>query len=209
MDCAFCTEFATSGVNDHRIGRIIAEDTGWVLLPTVGCFTPGYCLFMPLDHVDAAAELPTTDLARVEASVEQMRAHIESAFGPTILAEHGSRDCQLGAGCCTHCHLHLIPVPDPDAVTDAYRITGGSGTALSGLAELPSAIDGPYLYLSPGAGEHLLWPAHTGFARQYVRRVCARLHGVAGQFDWRDHPFDHNQRLTADTLRGAFDQQVP
>jgi diadenosine tetraphosphate (Ap4A) HIT family hydrolase len=204
MDCAFCTEFASSGGDS----RIIAEDAGWVLLPTVGCFTPGYCLFMPLQHVDAAADLHPTELRSVEATVEGMRAHVTSAFGPTILAEHGSRDCQLGAGCCTHCHLHLIPVPDPGAVTDAYQRTGGNGNALRGLADLPTAADGPYLYLSPGPGEHLLWPADTRFARQYVRRVCARLHGVVGQYDWRDHPFDRNQRLTADILRGTFDRQA-
>jgi diadenosine tetraphosphate (Ap4A) HIT family hydrolase len=204
MDCAFCTEFASISGGS----RVIAEDAGWVLLPTVGCFTPGYCLFMPLNHIDAAADLQPTELARVEATVEQMRARIEPTFGPTILAEHGSRDCQLGAGCCTHCHLHLIPVPDPDAVTDAYLTTGGTGKALRGLADLPTAAAGPYLYLSPRPGEHLLWPADTRFARQYVRRVCARLHGLASRYDWRDHPFGHNQRLTADILRGTFDQQA-
>jgi diadenosine tetraphosphate (Ap4A) HIT family hydrolase len=204
MDCAFCTEFA----NVSGDSRIIAEDAGWVLLPTVGCFTLGYCLFMPLNHVDAAADLHPTDLASVEPIAEQMRARIETAFGPTILAEHGSRDCQLGAGCCTHCHLHLIPVPDPDAVTDAYRTTGGAGKALRALADLSTAADGPYLYLSPRPGEHLLWQADTRFARQYVRRVCARLHGLAGQYDWRDHPYGPNQRLTADILRGTLDRRA-
>lgn len=208
MDCAFCTEFANIGGNDDSISRIIAEDAGWVLLPTVGCFTPGYCLFMPIDHIDAAADLHPAELARVEAAAEQVRARIASAFGPTILAEHGSRDCQLGAGCCTHCHLHLIPVPDPDAVTDAYQTTGGSGNRLRGLADLPTTAEGPYLYLSPRPGEHMLWPADTRFARQYVRRVCARLHGLADQYDWRDHPFGHHQRRTADILRGTFEQQA-
>jgi hypothetical protein len=137
-----------------------------------------------------------------------MRARIESAFGPAILAEHGSRDCRLGAGCCTHCHLHLIPVPDPDAVTDAYQDTGGDGSALRGLADLPAAADGPYLYLSTRPGQHLLWLADNRFARQYVRRVCARLHDVADQHDWRDYPFSHNQRLTADILRGAANRQL-
>lgn len=201
MDCAFCIEFASSSGDS----RIMAEDAGWVLLPTLGCFTPGYCLFMPLDHIDAAADLHPTELARIEAGVERMRDRIASAFGPTILAEHGSRDCQLGAGCCTHCHLHLIPVPDPDVVTDAYQATGGTGNALRGLADLPAAADGPYLYLSPRPGHHLLWPADTRFARQYVRRVCARLHGLASRYDWRDHPFRHNQRLTADLLQDTFD----
>jgi diadenosine tetraphosphate (Ap4A) HIT family hydrolase len=198
MECAFCTEFAAVGDS-----RIIIEDTGWVLLPTVGSFTPGYCLFMPIDHVDAAADLDPAALVDVEAAVEDHRSLVESMFGPTIVAEHGSRDCELGAGCCTHCHLHIIPVPDTAAVTAAYQYTGGDGVVLGGLSDLPAAAEGPYLYLSARRGEHMLWPADNRFARQYVRRVCARLHGLAGQYDWRDHPFAGNQRTTLDVLRGA------
>jgi len=198
MDCTFCTEFAGK---DDGPGRIIAESDGWVLLPTVGCFTPGYCLFMPVDHLDAAADLTPRDLERVESAVEDMRDRISTVFGPTILAEHGSRGCQLGAGCCTHCHLHLIPVPEPDAVTESYRATGADPILVTGLADLPAVVEGPYLHLSPRPGQHLLWPADSRFARQYVRRVCARLHGMADRYDWRDFPFADNQRLTVEALR--------
>ncbi|WP_447002472.1 hypothetical protein ACRAKI_22420 [Saccharothrix isguenensis] len=198
MDCAFCVEFADPG----ETNRIIVEEDGWVLLPTIGSFTPGYCLYMPLEHVDAAADLPVQALSKAQAAVEGVRSRITSAFGPTIVAEHGSRDCELGAGCCTHCHLHLIPVPITDAVTTAYRATGGDATVLSGLAGLPAVATGPYLYLSPEPGQHLYWPADTRFARQYVRRVCAKLHGLADQYDWRDHRFDEHQRYTLEVLRG-------
>jgi diadenosine tetraphosphate (Ap4A) HIT family hydrolase len=204
MDCSFCIEFTRNG----RESRILLEEAEWVLLPTLGCLTPGYCLIMPLEHIDAAADVPIAELPRIEATVERMRVRIESAFGPAIVAEHGSRNCQLGAGCCTHCHLHLVPVPDPDAVTAAYQRTGGAARLLRSLADLPMAVEGPYLYLSPRPGEHLLWHADTRFARQYVRRVCAELHGIAAQYDWRDHPFTHNQHLTAAILRDALAKQT-
>lgn len=202
MDCAFCTEFA--GTPPSRQGtRIICESGGWVLLPTAGCFTPGYCLFMPLEHLDAAADAALAELAQVAVAAEQMRALITTVCGPVIIAEHGPRGCELGASCCGHAHLHLIPVPDPGAVTAAYQATGGPGRRLASLTALPEASDGPYLYLSSRPGEHLLWPA-DGFARQYVRRVCAAQHGIPGQFDWRDHPFDANQALTLTMLRAAM-----
>jgi diadenosine tetraphosphate (Ap4A) HIT family hydrolase len=201
VDCAFCTEFsALPGSGQGK--RIICEVSGWVLLPTVGCFTPGYCLFMPLDHIDAAADATPGELAHVGAAAEKMRALISSVFGPVIIAEHGPRDCELGAGCCTHAHLHLIPVPDPSAVIAAYRATGGPGHRMDSLADLPGVVEGPYLYLSPQPGEHLVWPS-PGFARQYVRRVCAGLHGAGDRFDWRDHSFDGNQALTVTMLRAA------
>lgn len=199
MDCAFCVEFADFP-SAARETRIICEVNGWVLLPTAGCFTPGYCLFMPLDHIDASADAPPLELTRVAAAIEDMRASISGVFGPVIVAEHGPRGCQLGASCCSHAHLHLIPVPDVDAVAAAYRATGGPGCCLENLADLSGYADGPYLYLSPRPGEHLLWPSE-GFSRQYVRRVCAAQHGVGDQFDWRDYAFTDNQALTVALLR--------
>jgi diadenosine tetraphosphate (Ap4A) HIT family hydrolase len=202
VDCAFCTEFSVLP-RPRQETRIICETSEWVLLPTVGCFTPGYCLFMPLDHIDAVADVAPGELVGTGTSVEEMRTLITGVFGPVIVAEHGPRGCELGAGCCSHAHLHLIPVPDVEAVTSAYQATSGPGRRLERLACLPDTVEGPYLYLSPRPGEHLLWPS-AGFARQYVRRVCAALHGVANRFDWRDHPFDENQALTVTALRAAI-----
>lgn len=202
MVCAFCTEFSTLALGSLN-GRVIAEASDWVLLPTVGCFTPGYCLFMPIEHFDAAADVPHRGLWNAGTALEEMRTLIAGVFGPTIVAEHGPHGCELGAGCCSHAHLHLIPVPDPDAVTAAYQETGGPGRRLDDLADLPKLVDGPYVYLSPEPGRHLLWPS-AGFARQYVRRVCAALHGVGDQYDWRDHPFDANGETTISMLREAL-----
>ncbi|GLY02156.1 HIT domain-containing protein [Actinoplanes sp. NBRC 101535] len=196
MDCAFCAEFTTPGAN-----RIILEEESWVLLPTIGCFVPGYCLFMPLDHVEATADLSPSSLRQVASAVERRRTLVESRFGPTVVAEHGARNCDLGAACCTHCHLHLIPIPEPDAVVEAYRRIGGDGRRVDGLCAMPGAATGPYLYLSPRPGEHLLWAADDRFPRQFVRRVTARLHGLADRYDWRDHPFPRTQQETLRLLR--------
>jgi hypothetical protein len=158
---------------------------------------------MPIRHIDAAADAPLSELARIQDMVEEMRTAITSVFGPTIIAEHGPRGCQLGASCCSHAHLHLIPVPDPNAVVNAYQITGGPGLNIRGITDLAQTADDPYLYLSPKPGAHLIWPAH-GFARQYVRRVCASLHGIDTYFDWRDHPFTQNQSLTINALQDSL-----
>ncbi|MEU4496914.1 hypothetical protein OG729_14730 [Streptomyces sp. NBC_00210] len=195
MDCQFCTEFtARQGTT-----RIITETAcGWVLLPTIGALTPGYCLFMPVEHLDAAADVSPAGLERVAAETEEMRTLIQARYGPVILAEHGPRDCELGASCCSHCHLHLIPVPDPDAITAAYEKAGGPGLRLASMADLPTAAEGSYLYLSPRPGEHYYWLS-AGFARQFVRRVCAYELGIGEYFDWRDHPFTaHRERTFAE-----------
>jgi diadenosine tetraphosphate (Ap4A) HIT family hydrolase len=203
LDCQFCTEFAAIGTNS----RIITDIDEWVLLPTVGCFTPGYCLLMPIRHIDAVADASSQELSKVQASAEDMREAISSLFGPVIIAEHGPRGCELGASCCSHAHLHFIPVPKPEAVVAAYRTAGGPGRAIENLAELPQTVNGPYMYLSPRPGQHLQWPSH-GFARQYVRRVCASLHGVGEYFDWRDYPFTENQAYTLDAVRNLLSTAV-
>ncbi|MFE1987627.1 hypothetical protein [Streptomyces mirabilis] len=196
MDCQFCTEFTAC----ETTTRIITETAGgWVLLPTIGALAPGYCLFMPLEHLDAAAELTSADLSAVAAEAERMRTVIEARYGPVILAEHGPRDCELGASCCSHCHLHLIPVPNPDAVLAAYEKTGGTGRRITSLPDLSTVADGSYLYLSPRPGQHYYWPS-AGFARQFVRRVCADQLGLGEFFDWRDHPFAHNRERTFSEL---------
>ncbi|MFH8224600.1 hypothetical protein ACH4C2_35425 [Streptomyces sp. NPDC018057] len=192
MECQFCTEFAAREYSTRIITTTVG---GWVLLPTTGALTPGYCLFMPLQHLDAAADVTPDALERVATEAEQMRTLIQARYGPVILAEHGPRDCEPGASCCSHCHLHLIPVPDPDAITAAYEKTGGPGLRLVSLAGLPAAADGSYLYLSPRPGEHYYW-ASAGFARQFVRRVCADQFGIGDHFDWRDHPFVENRERT-------------
>ncbi|MFE9558397.1 hypothetical protein ACFYMW_36190 [Streptomyces sp. NPDC006692] len=192
MDCQFCTEFAAR----ESTTRIITETTeGWVLLPTVGALTAGYCLFMPLEHLDAAADVTPARLQRVADETEGMRALIQARYGPVILAEHGPRECELGASCCSHCHLHLIPVPDPGQILAAYEKIGGPGLRLTSMTDLPTVVDGSYLYLSPHPREHYYWPS-AGFARQFVRRVCADQLGIGASYDWRDHPFAENRQRT-------------
>ena len=205
MDCQFCTEFSSTAEGG---GRIITEIDGWLLLPTIGCFTPGYSLLMPRHHIDAVADATSPEVTKLQKSVEDIRAVITSEFGPTIVAEHGPRGCQLGASCCSHAHLHFIPVPDPHAVNCAYQATGGPGRAISGLHDLVLVDHVPYVYLSPWPGTHLFWPA-DGFARQYVRRVCASLLGIGQHFDWRDHAFADNQDLTFRTLRELINPRLP
>lgn len=199
-DCQFCTEFNERAPKT----RIITEADGWVLLPTIGCLTPGYTLFMPLEHLDAAADFPAIDLHRVETGLEEMRALVQSHFGPAIIAEHGPRDCERGASCCSHVHLHIIPVKDADAILASYEEVGGPSQRLDSLADLPDAAESSYLYLSPRPGEHHYWPADGRFQRQFVRRVVADQLGIPAQYDWRDHPFTDNRQLTYDTLTAAL-----
>ena len=199
MDCSFCAEFARPGGGE----RIITRDGDWVLLPTLGCFVAGYCLLMPIDHLQAVADLPAGQLHALEARIERLRSHLAGQFGAAIVAEHGPGACDLGASCCTHAHLHLIPIGAAGAITDAYQQTGGAPEVLDELAGLRGLAGSPYLYLSPRPGMHLAWPA-AGFPRQFVRRVCAGILGMPDRYDWRDYAFEHTMRATLTRLRATL-----
>jgi diadenosine tetraphosphate (Ap4A) HIT family hydrolase len=175
----------------------------WVLIPTVGCFTPGYSLFLPIDHVQSIAEVGHEQLEQVALWAEEIRHIVVGEYGPTVIGEQGSTQMDLGAGSVPHAHLHVVPVPDCASVAAAYHAVGGPGRSLHGLSELSEVADGPYMYLSPRPGAHFFWPADA-FPRQFLRRTCASTVGLEEYFDWPDHPFTENQLVTRDALWPKF-----
>lgn len=197
IDCAFCDEFA----QPTEATWIVARTQSRVVLPTIGCLTQGYVLYMPHEHTLAFADLDGAELRECEQDIDGLRSILADQYGPMIAAEHGPRECDLGAGCCEHAHMHLIPVPAPDRVVKEYVKIGGPTEPVRALAECLASVDQAYVYVSPAPAEHYIWPA-TAFPRQWVRRVCADIHGRASQWDWRDHPFDPERRRTYDALAG-------
>lgn len=199
MSCYFCSEFNSS--TDPQ-SRIIWEDDDFLVLPTMGCFTPGYCLLMPRDHVLSFANLPLDQLRGGLKVAEQWRGKIEKRFGQTVIAEHGAGECGLnGAACCDHAHLHLIPVHGRiGQVSRQYLDAGGSPTVLAEPEEVCRLSGAPYILLSPRPGQWWIWQELGGFQRQFVRRVCAGVLGIGAYSDWRTHTFKENMALTKSVL---------
>lgn len=198
IDCAFCDEFA----QPTEATWIVARTQSRVILPTIGCLTQGYLLYMPHEHTLAFADLDGAELRDCEQDIDGLRIALFDRYGPLIVAEHGPRECDLGAGCCDHAHIHLIPVPSPDRVVEEYVEIGGPTELYRTLAECLVSVQAAYVYVSPAPAEHYVWPA-AAFPRQWVRQLCADIHGRASQWDWRDHPFDPERRRTYDALVGV------
>lgn len=194
MDCEFCIEFSAGSP------RLLAFGD-YFLLPTVGCFIPGYCLLVPRTHTLSFAELFACGSGRVDALL-RARLLVTAQFGPVIVAEHGSSACNLGAGCCAHAHVHMIPCQEPKRVAIAHEAVGGSPTRLDSVSALSTYAGQSYLYLSTEPGTTLVWTSGA-FPRQFVRRVCAELIGQGNNYDWRDHPFTDNMNWTIAALRSA------
>jgi diadenosine tetraphosphate (Ap4A) HIT family hydrolase len=198
--CSFCDEFLEQG---HST-RIIYESSLLTLVPTIGCFTPGYCLLLPRRHVRSFAELKVFELETVSSQLTKVLETIESQFGPTIIAEHGASQYENGAACCEHAHIHIIPVGLTDAARFIYISRLGLPIRIDRLEELKSLEGKPYLYLSTQEDEHLAWTDIDSVPRQFVRRVAAAVLGRPGDFDWRSLPFESNMKKTLDALGKRF-----
>lgn len=199
--CQFCLEFD----NPPRTpNRILCADASFVVLPTIGAFTPGYILLMPRHHVRSFAELDGPVLERAGRIAENLRRVLNDLYGPTIVAEHGpGGPTEPSAACCDHAHWHLIPT-EPAAVVDAYETAGGSPEILPDVRGLRDQAGRAYMYLSPIRHSHFRWSHSVQFGSQFVRRVTASLIGRGDQYDWAVCPFTENMLLT----RMVLEQRV-
>jgi diadenosine tetraphosphate (Ap4A) HIT family hydrolase len=207
--CEFCIELSGNAVD--AFDRWLHWDTNLAIGPSIGHFTPGYLLFVPLEHRSSFARLSSPTLRNAADYLTFTRLLVSDLYGPPIVAEHGS--CGLsrpGVACCEHAHLHLIPMPDErhcDEVRAEYIARDAHYVELSSLNDLAKWGDDPYLYLSVRPGEHLLWPLsssnETLFPSQFVRRVCSEILGVK-EWDWRLDPFIEEAVQTRKRLGEAF-----
>jgi len=204
-NCPFCDEFSRTGGAGRD--RIITEFTDSVLVPTVGCFVPGYVLLIPKVHISSFAMLADDAMGATATQIEQIRKVIAETFSidDVIVAEHGAVDNEhCGASCIVHAHLHFIPVRNKWRVLQTFIEVGGNPTIYDSFEALSELRKQPYIYLSLGARQHLVWPDTGKFQRQFVRRVCASHHGIGAQFNWRIFPFEKNAQQTLALLRNRF-----
>lgn len=207
MSCQFCKELA--GWDDHN--RWWQQDDDWVVGPTVGHFTPGYLLMLPIDHIRALAESSLSQLGRAADHIGYVRGVLARQYGPVVVAEHGSgSSCDRGAACCDHAHLHFIPLPDVECVEKVkheYLRRDENFTILDSLRDLRRMDGSPYLYLSTSTDEHWVWQLNDQnralFPRQFVRRICATVLGTQC-WDWRRHPLLTEMCATRDQLAQEF-----
>ena len=206
-DCAFCTEFAHIDRQPNR--KIMTFRNQFILLPTLGCFREGYCLYMPIKHERSFASLGEQRLARIGLEIEYIRQTVVDEFlTPVIVAEHGPGIGDKSANSCDHAHMHIIPVDNIDQVLSEFYKQGGPPQQLTKFSDIEQYKTSAYIYLSYEAGQHLVWRNVTLFKRQFVRRVCAGLDGLGEKFDWQLYPFYENMLQTMRVLRKRFQREV-
>jgi diadenosine tetraphosphate (Ap4A) HIT family hydrolase len=204
--CPFCEEFANP---NYQPDRKIWENDDFILLPSLGSFTPGYLLLMPKIHIKSYATLSQKELTMALDIVECTREVVSREFGPVILAEHGVGKPGLrSSACCEHAHWHLIPC-DPWKVSAEYDRTAGRPAILQDIGDLCSWNGKSYLFLSPLKHVFWVWDQSEQFTSQFIRQVCARTMGIDEFYDWALFPFADNMIITKQKLTAPLCSAIP
>lgn len=195
--------------SEREMDRItLTSDLDVSLLPTLGCFVPGYSLAVPSRPAFSFAELEPEELKIFSSTLNRWRAILAQVMGEVAIAEHGSsRECAQTAACVAQAHLHLIPLPGLiDELRKRYYQAGGEpdGT-FHNLSELRETIsDEPYVLFSPSQDIFEVWLGTENFRRQFIRSQSAELLGIPDLYNWKVHPFVEQMELTSGLLRQVF-----
>lgn len=205
--CQFCEDFSAPPDGPQRP---IWQNADFVVLPPIGCFTPGYLLLMPRQHVRSFACLRHQMLGRAIETAERVRVVVKSAFGQSgvIIAEHGAGGGSVAtASTCDHAHWHIIPVDPRFVLRVCYEAAGAPG-ALSAPDKIRSFRGKSYVLLSPESDEYLVWPYSEVFYPQFMRKVCADYHEVGEFYNWREFAFTANMLLTRERLASEIEREM-
>lgn len=209
--CSFCNEIAGKEYNNlfksiiepHYFisSRIIHESEHWVVMPTIGCFSPGYILFVTKKHFLSLGHAPVDvhdDLKRLVDGFERL---LQNLFNKkTVLFEHGALDAVRKGGCCIdHAHLHMLP-HDSDFTT-YFRDKTYLVRSIDSTLELRDQIGNKrsYLYLKNNKDD-LYIVENEYIPSQICRKIITANMKIPEVWDWRQHYFIDNIKITYEKL---------
>ena len=212
--CSFCFEInETSGVeHDANLNlykkmagglgsssRVIWESENLLLMPTIGCFTEGYCLLVTRDHYFSMAEFARSnggsELSLVLGGIQNM---MNALYNGCIFFEHGAidRQCKAG-GCSDHAHLHIMPKIDNVLKRTQKHHDFVKYSSIDRIKNISSA------YLLFYDGEEYYVSTSELVPSQYFRQLLAQEAGIGEKWDWRKHPFKTNIQTTLNSMRNV------
>lgn len=203
--CCLCAQMAGDASDDllqeHLGGEYVrrARPVGQQLeiIPSLGALAKGHLLLCPTDHVRSFAELGSSRLAGVEATLGMVAAALSKATGHAVqFFEHGDDPSSDRVSCSvSHAHIHLVPHPI-DLAPLAETVVRWE--PIGRLADLPKTSNGrEYLALRGLKGNWQMAIAPPqGHQSQLLRRLMARSLGRPESWNWRTAP---NLPLTEST----------
>jgi diadenosine tetraphosphate (Ap4A) HIT family hydrolase len=144
------------------------------------------------------ASLRRNSMDELIAAIQEIRDLAQSSFGKMLVFEHGMGDGEVGAGCVSHAHVHLIP---SDTKLDEAVLASVDDWQPVQLANLTDLAGSEYLLFMDT--RDVVSGRVNRTARvpsQHVRRVLAKELGLDDQWDWAVYPFVSNGIQTYESL---------
>lgn len=208
--CVYCSGLLRRAVTERQPwDTVLAETSGFVVVPTKGALVPGWLLVVSKQHRLCAGEQTPTEQAEALAGVSLARELVERAYGPATVFEHGPASAGTAVGCgIDHLHFHVVPLPFSleKASTDLRpSLMWRDAHSPAVTAELYRERRSYLLLQEPIGGWRV---AHAPQVRQFFRQAIAARLGSADMFDYREHPHAANAidtvtRITSPALIGA------
>jgi diadenosine tetraphosphate (Ap4A) HIT family hydrolase len=202
MNGKSCYSKLLSGRPKEVWDHVLCESDDFVCVPTLGSIVPGWVLVVPRKEILSFGQMEPRLLRTGEAFAANVAATLEDKFGRVVWFEHGPARVGSPVGCTVdHAHLHLVPT-HIDLLAGAQSILGNlvEWREVKSLADASqiSANGLDYLFLRQSGKTWIGTGSSLG--SQVFRRVIAVGSGVPDQFNWRQHSFEENVRITLDTL---------
>jgi len=181
--------------------RFIAQTPCFVVVPTFGCFVPGYLLVIPRAHVLYMGQLSTDALREADTLVTRLSNRLTAAYGMPVLGfEYGNN--VPGGRRVEHVHWHLLPSSADLAGWLDERL---HGRVVAGLPGLPRDPGGSYIATRTQDGTTIVCPVPSQ-PRQRIRlrRVVAGLDPRVASAEW-----DFEQSRFPDLIRQTVHDLAP
>jgi diadenosine tetraphosphate (Ap4A) HIT family hydrolase len=207
VDCPFCEEMRDAEASpwtDSGSSRVLAQRSGFVLVPSLGPLARGHSMLIPTQHCPSFAALDDDQRGKAQQLVALYSRALTPPGRATVVFEHGMlRGSAGGCGIC-HAHIHIVPVDDVDlsppeigdAVWEPLRRDGW-------IASLPR--DSEYVMVGTSSGPVYAARVHD-LPSQFMRRWLADRLGH-DQWDWRLAPPTVPYRVTENLRRRLPDPQ--
>lgn len=198
--CVFCP---SSGRQPWFNTPISTDGGDTIAVPSIGSFTPGYLLIIPVIHVTALCGIPYKQrqsfLNFATATLRRLRKH----YGEDVtIFEHGACDSPMDrrSACISHAHLHAVPGSYDLCSAVATRDSTQYESLASCLAVRRTA---PYLMLQDPRGPVIV--TDDVGVPQFFRRAIAKRLGMPEKWDFALYPFFDNIRSTYREFGIKFD----
>jgi diadenosine tetraphosphate (Ap4A) HIT family hydrolase len=181
--------------------RFVAQTVRFAVIPTIGCFVPGYVLVVPRVHALSFGQLSLDALDEAEGLLRDMTVRLAAVYHLPVLGfEYGNN--VPGGRRIGHAHWHLLP---SRAGLQEWLAARLDGQAITGLAGLPRERGASYIAVRGQDSRTTVYLVpNQPRQRIRLRRAVASLDPRVSDDDW-----DFEQHWFPDLIRQTVEDLAP